>query len=185
MKIGIFGGCFNPPHIMHKNIPISLIKLGYVDKVIYVPTESSYQKEGLIPFQERYDMLKLMIDNRTNVEVSDIASRGYCYTYQVLDYFNNGNDDIYFICGSDNLKEFKTWKKSDYILANYQLLIIKRKNSEIEKILKDYTPYLDNIIIADIDEYDISSTVIRDDVENNNEYIDRKVYQYIKEKKIY
>ena len=38
MKIGIFGGSFNPPHVMHKNIALNLIKNKYLDKVIYVPT---------------------------------------------------------------------------------------------------------------------------------------------------
>lgn len=38
MKIGIFGGSFNPPHKMHKKIAKVLIKKGYVDKVIFVPT---------------------------------------------------------------------------------------------------------------------------------------------------
>ena len=37
MKIGIFGGSFNPPHNMHKEIASSLIKQGYIDKVIFVP----------------------------------------------------------------------------------------------------------------------------------------------------
>lgn len=185
MRIGIFGGCFNPPHLMHKNIPIYLIQLGYIDKVIYVPTESTYNKKGLIPFQERYHMLQLMIDNNDNLEVSSIASQGYYYTYQVLDYYNNNNDELYFICGSDNLKEFKTWKNSDYILTNYKLLVIKRNSDDIDVILKDYASYLDNIIIANVDEYDISSTTIRDDIDKNNKYIDQKVYQYIKQKKIY
>lgn len=186
VKIGIFGGCFNPPHLMHKNIPIYLIEMGYIDKVIYVPTESSYNKKGLIPFKDRYNMLNLMIDNIPNLEVSDIADKGYQYTYQVLDYFNNENNYIYFICGSDNLKEFKTWKNSDYILTNYKLLVIKRNSDDIDLILEEYNLYLNNIIIANIDEYNISSTIIRNDIDNNNnKYIDHKVYQYIKQKKIY
>lgn len=37
MKVGIFGGSFNPPHKMHKRIGLELIKKGYVDKIIYVP----------------------------------------------------------------------------------------------------------------------------------------------------
>ena len=43
MKIGIFGGSFNPPHKMHKKIAKVLIKKGYVDKVIFVPTGMKYE----------------------------------------------------------------------------------------------------------------------------------------------
>ena len=37
------------------------------------------------------------------------------------------NDDIYFICGTDNLDYIDTWKKSDYILNNYKFLVINRR----------------------------------------------------------
>ena len=45
MKIGIFGGSFNPPHNMHKNISIELLEKGYLDKIFYVPTGDSYNKK--------------------------------------------------------------------------------------------------------------------------------------------
>ena len=45
MKIGIFGGSFNPPHKMHKKIALDLIKRGYVEKVVYVPTGNKYNKK--------------------------------------------------------------------------------------------------------------------------------------------
>lgn len=186
MKIGIFGGCFNPPHLMHKNIPIYLIEMRYIDKVIYVPTESSYNKKGLIRFKDRYNMLNLMIDDNPNLEVSDIADKGYKYTYQVLDYFNNDDNDIYFICGSDNLKEFKTWKNSEYILNNYKLLVIKRNNDNIDEITKKYNK--NNIIISKINENYLSSTIIRDKIKNK-EYIkselDSKVYKYVIKNNLY
>jgi len=107
MKIGIFGGSFNPPHNMHKNIALELIKKGYLDKVVYVPTGDSYKKENLINFKDRLKMVELMTLNYDNLSVSDIGNNDkYAYTYQTLDYFQNiyKNDEIYFICGTDNLK---------------------------------------------------------------------------------
>lgn len=46
MKIGVFGGCFNPPHKMHKNIAIKLVECGYLDKVIFVSIGNDYQKKS-------------------------------------------------------------------------------------------------------------------------------------------
>ena len=60
MKIGIFGGTFNPPHNMHKNIAVNLIKNNYLDKVIFVPTGNRYNKKDIIDFKDRYNMVKLM-----------------------------------------------------------------------------------------------------------------------------
>ena len=49
MRIGIFGGTFNPPHKMHLKIGIDLLYKNYLDKIIYVPTGSKYKyKNNLV-----------------------------------------------------------------------------------------------------------------------------------------
>jgi len=189
MKIGIFGGCFNPPHNMHKDIALSLIKKGYLDKVIYVPTGDKYNKNGLISYYHRLNMLKLMIKNNKNIIVSNIGNNeNYEYTYQVLDYYKKKykDSDIYFICGSDNLENFDTWKNYEYILKNYKLLVINR-NSNITKLLDKYNSYIENIIITNIKENTISSSYIRNNINNKDikKYIDERVLNYIKENNLY
>lgn len=190
MKIGIFGGCFNPPHRMHQNIPIELIEGGYLDKVIYVPTGDDYKKIDLISLKDRYNMLKLMINNNPNLLVE--PNQNLKYTYQVLDYFKGiyKEDEIYFICGTDNLKEFDTWKNYQYILVNYKLLVIKRNNDNLDELLEKYKEYKDRIIITSIIPEILSSTYIREKIREGNEeeilkYIDKNVYQYIKKKTLY
>ena len=167
MKIGIFGGSFNPVHNMHKNIALELIENGYLDTIIYVPTGDRYNKKGLISFKHRLNMVKLMTEGNDSLLVSDIGdSENHQYTYQVLDYFRSiySYDDIYFICGSDNLKYFDTWKKYQYILECYKLLVIKRNSDNLDDILNKYKDCLENIIIADIGESEISSTNIRNHI---------------------
>lgn len=181
LRIGIFGGCFNPPHNMHKFIGLDLIKNNYLDKVIYVPTGNKYNKKDLIDVKYRIDMLNLMCMDNNNLEVSDFELKSdLVYTYQTLDYFQKlyKKDEIYFICGSDNLKEFKTWKNYKYILNNYKLLVIIRNNDELIKLPKD-----DNIIITNIKPHRLSSTSLRTNLEESK--LDKKVYQYIKDNKLY
>ena len=188
MRIGIFGGSFNPVHNMHKNISLELIKNGYLDMVIYVPTGDNYNKKDLIEFRHRLNMLKLMVDGNDKLDVSDIGnSNSHQYTYQVLDYFKDvyNNDDIYFICGSDNLKLFDTWKEYQYILKHYKLLVIKRNEDNLDEILSKYDKYKDKIIITNIMENQISSTSIRNDIDNASQYLDKKVYAYIKNNRLY
>lgn len=192
MKIGIFGGCFNPPHKMHKNIPLELINNGYLDKVIYVPTGDSYNKKDLTSFETRYNMVRLMISDNKNLLVSDIGNKNHGYTYQVLDYFQGiyKQDDIYFICGSDNLNEFDTWKNYEYILDNYKLLIIKRNSDNMDLIMKRYDKYKKNIVISNVKEKYLSSTIIRNNIKNNKKEIAKKelddsVYEYIENKNLY
>jgi len=190
MKIGIFGGSYNPPHDMHKNIALDLIEKGYLDKVIYVPTGDNYNKQGLVNFSDRYKMVELMISEYDNLFISDIGNNdNYKYTYQTLDYFQKiyKNDTIYFICGTDNLNEFDTWREYKYILENYKLLVIKRNNDNIENILNKYKEYIDKIIITDVIPNAISSTYIRNNVNNLSfkNCLDDNVYEYIIRNNLY
>ena len=190
MKIGIFGGCFNPPHKMHKDIAVNLINNKYVDKVIYVPTGNKYPKKELLSDQERYQMIELMIKDNENLLVSDYEfNTELTYTYQTLDDFNNKykNDEIYFIMGADNLDEFDTWKNYQYILKKYKLLVINRGDFNQDKLLEKYLEYKDNIIFAKQDINFISSTYIRANINDDSmlKYLDVDVLNYIRSKKFY
>lgn len=190
MKIGIFGGSYNPPHNMHRNIALDLIKRGYLDKVIYIPTGDSYNKKDLINFNDRYKMVELMIENYDCLSISDIGNNEkYKYTYQTLDYFQNKYKDaeLYFICGTDNLNEFETWKEYKYVLENYKLLVIKRNNDDLDSILKKYNGYQESIVITDVIPKLVSSTSIRENINKSEikNYLDEKVYKYIVEKGLY
>lgn len=191
MKIGIFGGSFNPPHNMHKNIALNLIKNKYLDRVIYVPTGNKYNKRGLVNQNDRYNMVRLMIEGYNNLDVSNYEFNKLTYTYETLDYFRNiyQNDEIYFICGSDNLKEITSWKRYDYILKNYKIIVIKRNDDDMDKIINKLIIYSKNIIYVNDIENSVSSTLVRENLNrNNNEYLiqnmDTKVIKYIKNNSI-
>lgn len=193
MKLGIFGGCFNPPHNMHKDIALQLIDKGYLDKVIYVPTSTSYKKDGIIDFEDRYNMLNIIVDGLNNIEVSRIGSESYGeYTYQVLDYFHkmNPNDELYFICGIDNLYDFDNWKNYEYILENYKFLVIDRDGFDKLSLWKKYEKYTDNLVLAEIDPVKLASTSIRSLIKMRQyteieKFLDKKVYEYLIRKKLY
>ncbi len=189
MKIGIFGGSFNPPHNMHKKIGLELIEKGYLDKVIYVPTGDKYQKKDLIDATKRYDMVKFMIEDSENLSVSDYEIQNkLTYTYQTLSYFNHlySKDEIYFVCGSDNLLEFDTWNNYHYILDKYKILVMKRGEDKIEEIVSKYP----NVIEVNITMSDLSSTKIREwikaeRIEELGTKMDSSVIDYIKKKNLY
>lgn len=189
IKIGIFGGSFNPPHNIHRKIALELIKDKQLDKVIFVPTGDKYNKKDLISVKHRLNMLDLMIKNYKNLEVSDYEVKNdLVYTYQTLDYFkdNNQNCEIYFICGSDNLKAFKTWKNYDYILNTFKIIVIRRDEDNIKDLLKSINNR--NIKVMDKEVFDLSSTYIRDNIMNKkilNPLVDKDVLAYIYKNSLY
>lgn len=187
MKIGIFGGSFNPPHKTHQKIANYLVKNNYLDKVIFVPTGSNYEKPYLASEQDRYNMLKLVVGSVPYFDISTYEFGKLTNTYETLNHFKEyyKNDDIYFICGSDNLKEIKSWKQYQYILSNYKLIVIRRNGESITDIISELKHYQDNIIVIDDIKSSLSSTSIRNEFKNNIKSadslnIDSKVLEYIK-----
>lgn len=189
MKIGIFGGAFNPPHKMHQGIALELLKQQYLDKIIYVPTGNNYSKPGLLSGEDRIAMLNIMFQEENRVSVSDFEVQGSLYTINTLRHFREMylEDEIYFICGTDNFAEFYTWRNYEEILKNYKLLVIARKDNEFHDIIKTYSEYQENIVLANIESQIISSSQIRKEILENGfteklkEYLDKKVIDYLKE----
>ena len=192
MKIGVFGGSFNPPHKMHLKIGLELVNKQYVDKVVYVPTGSKYKyKNNLLPDKNRLEMLNILTKNQENLGVNDYELKDkVVYTCETLAYFKElyPNDQIYFICGADNLSYIDKWKNGEEILNNYKIIAMKRKGEDIEELLKKFEYYQENIIVADVEQQDVSSTDIREKLKNNEnvlDVLDKDVYEYIRKNKLY
>ena len=193
MKIGVYGGSFNPIHKMHQEIVNKLLELNYVDKIIILPTGNYYKKSNLLKGEERMKMLELAFKNNANVSICDYEFKNNLIsTYRSLDYLQNMNPDdtLYFIMGADNLLGFNKWKKYEYILDEYNLLIIDRE-IDYKKQLDEFSNYKGEIIVAkDVVTSSISSSFIRESIYNENyleckECLSKEVYEYIIEKGFY
>ena len=192
MKIGIFGGSFNPPHKMHLNIGVQLVNKHYVDNVVYVPTGSKYKyKNNLLPDKNRLEMLKILTNNYKYLNVNDYELKDeVVYTCETLAYFKEvyPNDDIYFVCGADNFSYIDKWKNGEEILKNYKILVMRRKGEDIDELLEKFNKYKNNIVVADVEQQDVSSTDIREKLKNKEDVLDvldKDVYEYIRKNKLY
>ena len=191
MKIGIFGGSFNPPHKMHEDMAKFLLD-GYVNKIIFVPTGIYYEyKNNLLSNEHRYNMVKLITDKYECMDVSNFEMKDeVVYTYQTLDYFKllYPDDEIYFVCGSDNLSYIDKWKRGDYLLKEYKYLVIDRNTNRINDLLEQFQEHKNNIIPVSMELNDLSSTYIRNNVNDKTKierYLDKDVLKYINENNLY
>lgn len=140
-QIVIFGGSFNPPLNSHFSIAQDLLnEYKEINKVIFVPVNSKYEKPGLINNEDRYNMLKLVCDKNKKFDVSrvEIDSERPLYTIETLNYFDKKypNNEILFLMGSDNLKEFPTWNSADKICEKYKSYVFKRDDDNIKNIIE-------------------------------------------------
>lgn len=189
MKIGVFGGCFNPPHKMHLTIALTLLKQKIVDNIIFVPTGSQYEKPGLASEKERWEMLTIMCRNYEQIEVSSYEFGGLKYTYQTLKYFKEKypEAEIYFITGTDNLKEIETWKEYEYILQNFSLIVIKRNRDNIPELEKEFGKYHPHLQFIQLGNKTTNSTQIRKNIKERGTsgQLDKNVLKYIKFHQLY
>lgn len=192
MRIGIFGGSFNPPHKMHVDIADYILNNSYLDKIIFVPTGIYYEyKKDLVNDKARFEMLLMALEGKSNVEVSDFEQRGkLVYTVETLEHFKElyQSDEIYFVCGADNLSYIDKWKKGLSILENYKILVVGRQTEDLDNILEKFQKFRNNIIVVDMPLNGLSSTMIRDRIRSGkdiSEYINPKVLKYIKKNNLY
>lgn len=195
--IAIFGGSFNPPLNSHSDLAKEVINnFKEVEKIIFVPVSTKYNKQNLVEDKHRYNMLKLICEKEENFEVSDIElkSSNLRYTIETLNLLQAQHVDynIYFIMGTDNLKELDTWKEAEDILKNYKIIVLQREEDVFldivnnSKLLKENKESLINA--RGIDKIHLSSTMIRNKIknkENVEEFIDKDVLNYIRNNELY
>ena len=180
MKIGIFIGSFNPPHLGHLDIIKHLLNKKYVDKILIVPTKNYWNKTNLIDINKRIAMLKFYEND--NIKV-DTSNNNYQYTYQLMRKLKKeySHDELYLIIGADNIINFKKWKNYEELLT-YNIIIMTRNNIDILK----YTSHLTGkfTVVNDYNFTDISSTKIRNNLFLNKKYLQEEIYHYIIENKL-
>ena len=167
MKIGFFGGCFNPPSNIHIDIAKKVLKENNLDRVIFVPVGDSYEKNELVEARHRYNMLKLAIQKYKNIEIDDIELNinRKLYAIDIFKLLENkyNKHTLYFIMGSDNFEKMSKWKEFDK--------------------LKKY-----NYIVVERNKQDINATEIRDLIREGRDmsvFLNEGVYKYIKENDLY
>ena len=178
MRLGVYVGSFNPPHLGHLKVANFLLDNNYVDKVLMLPTPNYWEKQDLLDVRMRADMLRFFETDK--IIVDDIHNTEY--TYEVLKRLKElyTDDTLYLIIGSDNLDRFHLWKNIDEVL-NHNVIVLKRGNTDIDKHLEKFDRSR-FIVIDDFPFVDISSTKIR---EGSDDFLDPRVLQYIKKNKLY
>lgn len=196
MKIGIFGGAFNPVHNGHVKLAKSYINSLKLDKLIVIPTANPPHKSSkdLIDGKERLHMLNLAFKDVDKVEISDMEFKrqGKSYTADTIAELKEIYKDAEFflIIGADQFLSFDKWYKYDEILNEVTLCTAAREEN-MRDVLKDFSKKLlkgKNCYIADFDPIVVSSSEIREKFKNNIDIsflIPKNVYNYIIEKGLY
>lgn len=186
MRLGIFGGSFDPIHIGHLIIAEFAREYMKLDKVIFIPVGNpSHREDNLVSAIDRYNMVKIAISNNPYFEVSDIeiSHKKLNYTYDTLLEIKNNyeNSEIFEIIGEDSADYLHKWKNYNELLKMCKFLVFKREGF-------DYISNHDNIIVMNSPKISISATLIRNRIKNNMSIkymVEETVEKYILENNLY
>ena len=204
MKIGIFGGTFDPIHNGHMKAASEFLRQASLDRLYIIPDRIPPHKSigaGDDPAM-RLMMTRLAFSvspefsGRAVVSDMEVKSEGKSYTYLTLKRFADmGFSDLYLYCGTDMLLTFDEWYRFEDILSmctiayaarEYQTDEMALQVAEKKKLLKDR--YGAKILDISFDPVEISSSEIRQMIHEGHDvsaYLPRPVYEYIKEKNLY
>lgn len=176
MKIGVFVGSFDPVHKGHISIMYYLIDNKIVDKLLVIATGNYWDKQNITDLNKRIEMLSFIKNDNI---IIDKKHNKLEYTYQILRALNKENpkDELYLVIGADNANTLYKWSHYNEIIK-YGIIVVKRGNVKIK--LK-----INKLIIIDKDFENISSTMIRNNVDKCKECLNDKVYNYIKTNNLY
>ena len=170
MRIAIFGGSFDPVHTEHiQLVEFALAELA-LDMLFVMPAYAPPHKKGkvLSPDENRLEMCRRAFVHLGKVVVSDyeIAKGGVSYTYLTCKYFKEQYPDaeIFWLVGTDMLRDFPNWKNPEEILSYVTLAVCGRNEQEawIEKEQAHFHRLFGkNFVYLSYMGKDISSTKIR------------------------
>ncbi len=166
MKTCLFGGTFDPPHFGHLIVAQTIFEAEHFDKIVFVPAHiPPHKKERKISSVAlRLEMLKIATKDNPNFEISDIELKrgGISYSLETIHTYKEqtglDREDLYYLIGSDSLKQFQTWQNPKAILEECQLIVAIRpgfRPSDIPNWI------LAKVQFANIPRIEISSTQIR------------------------
>lgn len=199
MRICIYGGTFDPPHIGHMHACREFLNAFTVDKMYVIPTSTPPHKirSSTVSGEDRLEMCKLAFSEISPlIEISDVELKreGKSYTADTIRYFKNeGNDEIYLLCGTDMLLTLGSWYNAEYILTNAKIVCMRREcDIEIEKDIQakkeEYeTKYGTEVHVLDVCAIELSSSEIRNKINFSGDdgQITDKVLAYIKKNGLY
>ena len=191
MKIGIFGGSFDPIHIGHAIIAHHIISNGVVDRLWMMVSPMNplkADKERQVADTDRLRMVEMVTRHMEHVETSafEFTMPKPSYTIDTLNALQTKfpDDEFYLVIGADNWTVFDKWRSREEILAKYHLIIYPRLGYEVNipEELKDRVTLVDAPII------ELSSTQIRERLAKGQSvryYVPDEVLEFIERNHLY
>jgi nicotinate-nucleotide adenylyltransferase len=137
VRIGVFGGTFDPPHIGHLLVAGDAADRLQLDRLLWVPATQQPLKAGTPPAasgSQRADMVGLTIagDPRFALEPMELARAGLSFTVDTIEQLagREAGSDLYLLLGEDALALFERWREPERIRSLVTIVGLRRDGAE-------------------------------------------------------
>ncbi len=170
MRLGVFGGTFDPVHYGHLVAAEEVRYRLRLDKVLFVPAGMPPHKldHDITPTRHRVAMLELAIASNPGFALSrvDIDRHGPCYTVDTLALLHEEygpGAELFFLMGMDSLADILTWKDPERLIRLARIVVVGRPGfqADVDELDKVLPGAAERICIVDTPLMEVSSSDIR------------------------
>ncbi len=201
MKIGLYGGTFNPIHNAHLAMAQFFIEQMQLDKCYIVPSFISPFKVGdsdvqLISNDDRLKLIQLAIAEYSSIEMLDyeIKREGVSFTIDTIDFLISSfpNDKFCLLIGADQAVAFDKWKDWEKIANSVQICVVGRPDVDMPELRNKINAIFSGTnckpLILQTPMIDITSTMVREKIKSGepiSDLVPAAVAKYISQRKLY
>ena len=166
LRIGLFGGTFDPPHRGHIAVAADVADALDLDQVLWIPAGQPPHKSlvSAAPLALRLEMTCAVVkaDSRFEVSKIEVERGGVSYTLDTVRALreNYPGTILFLIIGTDQFRDFGTWQNPEKLLELTELVVMDRGGQRGQ----DYVPEVEDIgkvHFVSVGQVDISSTDVR------------------------
>ena len=175
MKIALFGGTFDPPHVGHVQGVLSVLEQNMVDEVWVVVTKSNPLKpEPLFPLEKRRRMVEATFGSIPRVTIVCEESQYTVDTVHALkeQYPELRDGECYFLIGNDAFRQRTHWKDWRVVVQSGTFLVMNRWGEERVDVPQEEHA---TVLYVNTPRFDISSTEVRKRI-SEGKYISHLVH---------
>ncbi|WP_338809220.1 nicotinate (nicotinamide) nucleotide adenylyltransferase [Neisseria leonii] len=194
MRIGLFGGTFDPVHNGHTQIARAFADELALDTVIFLPAGDPYHKNApRTPAEHRLAMTQLAVrdDARFAVSDCDIVRSGATYTVDTVQIFRQQfpQAQLWWLMGMDSLLQLHTWKNWQMLVRQTRIAVAARGESSLSAVPSELRNWLGGALengtlhLLQTPLYPVSSSEIRGRLKSGpaaDEWLDAAVADYIR-----
>jgi len=199
MRLGVFGGSFDPVHNAHLFVAEAVRDTCGLDRMLFVPTrEGKHYRNGAMnaPGEDRARMIRLAIASNTAfaLDESDLAADATGYTADLLPRLQARHPDaaLTFVVGGDSLVRSR-WQRLDEVVGMVEALVVAPRGDvtaeDVDRALADLPAELRaKVRVLDLPLVAESATLIRERLHAGKSVrylVPEPVYRYIAERGLY